>query len=143
MVGRINSKYATMSWTPILYMYRHLSFEELIALYAAADVGLVLPLRDGMNLVAKEYAAVQARGEGILVLSETAGAAKELQQAIIVNPNSKEDVAAALRQALLLPATERMARAEAMGFWLQRHDVEFWAARSSTGCARRRPSPVG
>ncbi len=126
-VGRVNSKHGTLQWSPIWYLYRHLTFPELIALYAAADVALVLPLRDGMNLVAKEYLAAQENGRGVLVLSETAGAAKELQQAVIVNPNDREEVAAAVRGALDMPEAERRARNETMRAWLRAHDVTCWA----------------
>lgn len=128
-VGRINSKHGTLNWTPIWYLYRSLTFPELIALYAAADVALVTPLRDGMNLVAKEYLAVSQPGDGVLVLSETAGAAKELQQAVIVNPNSREEVAEALHRALTMPESERRSRNTLMRGWLASHDVVCWAER--------------
>jgi trehalose 6-phosphate synthase/phosphatase len=129
LVGNINSKYATLAWAPVRYMYRNVPFPELITLYAAANVGLVLPLRDGMNLVAKEYVAAQRRAGGVLVLSDTAGAAKELRQAVIVNPNSREDVAAAIQRALTMPEGERLARCAAMSEWLASHDVRWWAGR--------------
>lgn len=128
-VGNLNSKYADLQWEPIRYMYRNMPFHELIALYAAADVALVLPLRDGMNLVVKEYIAAQRCGGGVLVLSDTAGAAKELRQAVIVNPNSREDVADALYRALTMPEAERQARCAAMSEWLAEHDVRWWAGR--------------
>lgn len=128
-VGNLNSKYADLQWEPIRYMYRNMPFHELIALYAAADVALVLPLRDGMNLVVKEYIAAQRCGGGALVLSDTAGAAKELRQAIIVNPNSREEVADALYRALTMPEEERQARCAAMSEWLAEHDVRWWAGR--------------
>lgn len=131
-VGHINSKYADLEWAPIRYLYRSLPFPELITLYAAADVALVLPLRDGMNLVAKEYVAVQGARDGVLVLSETAGAAKELRQAIIVNPNSRESVAASLHAALSMQDEERRERMTAMSEWLARHDVRRWADRFLT-----------
>jgi trehalose 6-phosphate synthase/phosphatase len=127
-VGNLNSKYASLAWQPIRYMYRNVPFHELVALYAEADVALVLPLRDGMNLVAKEYIAAQRSG-GVLVLSETAGAAKELRQALVVNPNSREDVADALHRALTMPEEERLARRAAMGEWLAARDVRWWAGR--------------
>jgi trehalose 6-phosphate synthase/phosphatase len=129
LVGHINSKYADLEWAPVRYMYRSIPFPELVSLYAAADVGLVLPLRDGMNLVAKEYVAAQGARGGVLVLSETAGAAKELRQAIVVNPNSREEVAAALHSALSLEEPERRRRGAEMGRWLAEHDVKCWADR--------------
>jgi trehalose 6-phosphate synthase/phosphatase len=128
-VGNINSKHANLAWAPIRYMYRNVPFPELVAMYAVADVALVLPLRDGMNLVAKEYVAAQRCGGGVLVLSETAGAAKELRQALIVNPNSREDVADALHRALTMPEEERHARCAAMSEWLAERDVRWWAGR--------------
>jgi trehalose 6-phosphate synthase/phosphatase len=134
-VGHINSKYADLEWAPIRYLYRSLPFPELITLYVAADVALVLPLRDGMNLVAKEYVAAQSARGGVLVLSETAGAAKELRQAIIVNPNSREEVAAALHSALSMQDDERQERMKAMSEWLARHDIRHWADRFLTRLA--------
>jgi trehalose 6-phosphate synthase/phosphatase len=128
-VGNLNSKYADLAWEPIRYMYRNVPFPELLALYAAADVALILPLRDGMNLVVKEYVAAQRCRGGVLVLSDTAGAAKELREAIIVNPNSREEVAAAIHQALTMPEGERLARCAAMSEWLATHDVRWWAGR--------------
>ncbi len=128
-VGNINSKYADLTWAPVRYMYRNVPFPELVTLYALADVALVLPLRDGMNLVAKEYIAAQQCGGGVLVLSETAGAAKELRQAVIVNPNSREEVADALRRALTMPDDERLARYAALSDWLAERDVHWWAGR--------------
>jgi trehalose 6-phosphate synthase/phosphatase len=129
IVGRINSRYASLDWMPIWYMYRNLAFDEMVALYAAADVGLVLPLRDGMNLVAKEYLASKLDDKGMLVLSETAGAAKELQQALIANPNSREEVAGAIAAALTMPEEEQITRTGAMRAWLKDHDVANWAGR--------------
>ncbi|MBI4234017.1 MAG: bifunctional alpha,alpha-trehalose-phosphate synthase (UDP-forming)/trehalose-phosphatase [Chloroflexi bacterium] len=128
-VGQINSQYGTIEWTPIQYIYRSLSFHELAALYCGADVALITPLRDGMNLIAKEYVASRTDGAGILILSEAAGAAKELPEAIVVNPNSKEEVAEALHRALLMPLREQKSRNRAMRSRLERHDVRRWAER--------------
>jgi trehalose 6-phosphate synthase/phosphatase len=128
-VGNINSKYADLTWAPVRYMYRNVPFPELVTLYALADVALVLPLRDGMNLVAKEYIAAQRCGGGMLVLSETAGAAKELRHAVIVNPNTREEVADALHRALTMTVDERQTRCAAMSDWLAEHDVRWWAGR--------------
>jgi trehalose 6-phosphate synthase/phosphatase len=91
-VGRINSKYGSFEWHPVLYLFQSLTFAELTAYYSRADVGLVIPSRDGMNLVAKEYLATKKDAAGVLVLSEMAGSAKELQEALLVNPNSKREV---------------------------------------------------
>jgi trehalose 6-phosphate synthase/phosphatase len=84
-IGTVNGRFSTISWQPVIYRYQHLSFKELVALYQAADVALITPLRDGMNLVAKEYVA-SSTGRGVLILSELAGAASELNEAILVNP---------------------------------------------------------
>jgi trehalose 6-phosphate synthase/phosphatase len=126
MVGRINGRFATLHWVPIRYQYTHLSFEELIALYHATDAALVTPLRDGMNLIAKEYIAASTH-TGVLILSEMAGAAKELGEAIIVNPNSREEIAAAIRQALEMPVKEQQRRNEVMQARLRRYDATWWA----------------
>jgi trehalose 6-phosphate synthase/phosphatase len=127
LAGEINSRYGTFEWTPIRYMYRYLDFEELVALYRAADVALITPLRDGMNLVAKEYLAAKEDLHGALVLSEMAGAARELHEALIVNPNSAADVADALRQALEMPEAEQIRRNRLMRARLEQYDVQRWA----------------
>lgn len=128
-VGRINSQYSTLNWTPIRSIYRALPFEELIGLYAAADVAMVTPIRDGMNLIAKEYLAVRNEGSGVLILSEMAGAAKELLEAIIVNPNNVEEIAEAIHTALTMPPDEQTRKNEAMRSRLQSHDLSRWATR--------------
>ncbi len=128
-IGRINSQYSTLNWTPIRSIYRALGFSELIGLYASADVALVTPVRDGMNLIAKEYLAVRNDGSGVLILSELAGAAKELLEAIIINPNNIEEVAEAIHTALMMPSEEQVRRNEAMRCRLQSHDLHKWASR--------------
>ena len=85
-IGTINGKFSTISWQPIIYRYQHLPFHELLALYQVADVALITPLRDGMNLVAKEFVASSVSRTGVLILSELAGAASELNEALLVNP---------------------------------------------------------
>lgn len=127
LVGRINSRYGTFDWMPIRYVYRFLDFEELIALFASADVALVTPLRDGMNLVAKEYIASKSGLRGALVLSETAGAARELLEALVVNPNNPMEVAGALRKALEMADEEQERRVLAMRTRLEDYDVQQWA----------------
>jgi len=128
LVGQINGRFATPEWVPILYMYRSLPFEELVALYSAADLALVTPLRDGMNLVAKEYLACQSRiGKGVLVLSETAGAAAELGEAIIVNPNDIEMIARAIAEGLDLPEESRKAHINFMAERIKRYNIFRWA----------------
>jgi len=126
LVGRINGKYGTVDWTPILYLYRTLTSTSLIALYLIADVALITPLRDGMNLVAKEYVAARSDGKGVLILSEMAGAAKELREAIIINPSNKEEVAEAIKRALEMPEEERIARNRVMQERLRSYDINRW-----------------
>ncbi len=127
LVGKINGKFGTIGWTPITYQYRHLSLFPLSALYGLSDVALVTPLRDGMNLIAKEYVASRTDRTGVLILSEMAGAAKELGEAVIVNPNDREAIAEALREALEMPRDEQERRNAIMQERLRRYDVVRWA----------------
>lgn len=128
LVGQINGTYSTPAWSPVLYLYRSLSQAETVALYADADVGLVVPLRDGMNLVAKEFVACHAKSPGALVLSSMAGAAKELLGAIVVNPLSVEDVAAGLETALMrMTDDEMILRNTAMAKHLDSRNIGQWA----------------
>ena len=126
-VGRINGRFGALDWTPILYQYRQLSFEPLVALYAESDIALVTPLRDGMNLIAKEYIASRAGCGGVLILSEMAGAAKELGEAIVVNPNDRSQIAEAIREALEMPPEEQVRRNQIMQDRIRRYDVTRWA----------------
>jgi trehalose 6-phosphate synthase/phosphatase len=126
-IGRINGTYATVQNSPIHFIHVSVSFAELTALYALAEAALVTPLRDGMNLVAKEYVAAQRDGAGVLILSEFAGAAEELFSALIVNPNDAQGVAACLREALDMPADERRQRMAPMRQRVMRHDAAAWA----------------
>ena len=125
-IGTINGRFSSISWQPIIYRYNHLSFNELVALYQAADVALITPLRDGMNLVAKEYVASSTNGKGVLILSELAGAASELSEAILVNPTDTEDVASAITRALAMPLYEQRNRISLMQRRLQEYDVIKW-----------------
>ncbi len=127
LVGRINGKYGSIGWAPVVYQYRHLPFEPLVALYGISDVSLVTPLRDGMNLVAKEYVATRTAGSGVLILSEMAGAAKELAEAVLVNPNHHGEIAAALTTALTMPHDEQSRRLGIMQARLQQYTVHRWA----------------
>ncbi|MCZ6777269.1 MAG: bifunctional alpha,alpha-trehalose-phosphate synthase (UDP-forming)/trehalose-phosphatase [Ignavibacteria bacterium] len=126
IVGRIVSTYGTMKWTPIRYIYRNLEFPELVALFATSDIALITPLRDGMNLVSKEYLATRNDGKGVLILSEMAGAAKELLEAVIVNPNSKEEIADALARALSMDDEDKIHRNTVMRQRLKTHGVKQW-----------------
>ena len=127
MVGSINGKYGTLGWTPITYTYRSVPFHSLVALYRRADVALVTPLRDGMNLVAKEYLASRTDGRGVLILSETAGAAKELGEALTINVNNEDNFVAALEDALAMSDAEQGERLRVMQRRLRRYDVRRWA----------------
>ncbi|MCC6848166.1 MAG: bifunctional alpha,alpha-trehalose-phosphate synthase (UDP-forming)/trehalose-phosphatase [Deltaproteobacteria bacterium] len=127
LIGRIHGAFATPSWVPVHWMYRGVSHEELLALYRAADVMLVTPLRDGMNLVAKEFCAARIDEDGVLVLSEFAGAASELSDAILVNPFDVEAAATAYHRALTMPALERRARMRALRARVLAYDAERWA----------------
>jgi trehalose 6-phosphate synthase/phosphatase len=127
LVGKINGRFGRVGWTPVVYQYRHVPFSSLVALYSMSDVCLVTPLRDGMNLVAKEYLATRADGSGVLILSEMAGAAKELPEAIIVNPNNRAEIAAALKDALEVSIEEQQKRNRLMQRRLRRYDVSHWA----------------
>ncbi len=128
LVGRINGIYGDVGWTPIIYQYKYLPFSTLCALYSVADVCLVTPLRDGMNLVAKEYLASRPKnGTGVLVLSELAGASKELGEALIVNPYDINEIADALKKALEMPLDEQITRNEIMKKRLARYNVHRWA----------------
>ena len=127
LVGKINGKFGTVGWTPILYQYRNLAFAPLAALYDVSDVALVTPLRDGMNLVAKEYVASRRDGTGVLVISEMAGAAKELGEAVIVNPHSTAEIARGLKDALEMPREEQQRRNGILQNRLRRYDVTHWA----------------
>lgn len=127
LVGRINGKFGSIEWTPILYHYKFIEFNKLIALYNVSDVALVTPLRDGMNLIAKEYLATKTDGKGVLILSEMAGASKEVREALIINPNDVGEIAAALKDAIEMPEDEQIRRNRIMQSRLRRHDVIQWA----------------
>jgi trehalose 6-phosphate synthase/phosphatase len=126
-VGRINGKYGSIGWMPVAYQFRYVPFIPLVALYTLSDVALVTPLRDGMNLVAKEYIASRTTGSGVLILSEMAGAAKELSEAVLVNPNHGGEIAAAIVTALAIPPEEQARRLRIMQARLQRYTVYRWA----------------
>lgn len=128
LVGMINGKYSTINWNPVWYFYRALPFENLIDLYISSEVALLTPIRDGMNLVAKEYVAAKIDKKGVLILSEMAGAAQEMSEAIIINPNSNEEIADALHDALVMPENEQIKSMRIMQQRLKRYNVENWAA---------------
>jgi len=125
-VGRINGAYGSLTWRPVVYQYQSLRFPEMVALYNLSDVGLITPIRDGMNLVAKEYLACQSVNPGVLILSEMAGAAAELSEAILINPTDTTELADAIAKALDMPLPERRAVLERMKKRLQTYDVFAW-----------------
>lgn len=126
--GRINGQYADFDWTPIRYLNKGFSRKILAGFYRLSHVGLVTPLRDGMNLVAKEYVAAQSEADpGVLILSRFAGAAEELDGALLVNPYDWEDMAQALDRALTMPLGERQYRWRQMFDQIQEFDVFRWA----------------
>ena len=127
LVGEVNGAYSTVGRPPIHYLYQSVELDELVALYLAADVMLVTPLRDGMNLVAKEFVSCRIDAGGALVLSEFAGAAEELRDAILVNPHDLDGVKQAIRHTVDLDPTERTARMRRMRRVVRRHDVHAWA----------------
>jgi trehalose 6-phosphate synthase len=126
-VGRINGEYARVGHPAVHYLHQALPREELAAFFVAADVMLVTPLRDGMNLVAKEYVACRHDDGGVLVLSEFAGAANELKEAILVNPHDTDGVKNALHVALTFPREEGAKRMRALRRQVLAHDVDRWA----------------
>jgi trehalose 6-phosphate synthase/phosphatase len=127
MVGRIVGAYGNVHWTPLIYQYRNLSFDEIVVLYRACDVALITPLRDGMNLVAKEFVASRPDQTGVLILSEMAGAAKEMGEALIINPFHSDDFARTLEQALTMPVEDQIRRNQVLQDRLRRYDVNRWA----------------
>ncbi len=129
LAGRINAQHGTPLSSPLQVLYRSVTFEQLVGLYRAADVMLVTPLRDGMNLVAKEYVASRVDDDGVLVLSELAGAAAELREALQVNPYDLEATADTLRRALEMAPAERESRMRALRGHVRSFDVHRWAQR--------------
>ncbi len=140
LVGRINGAYGTVDRVPIHYLYRSFNMRQLTALYLAADVQLVTPVRDGMNLVAKEFCASRTDGDGVLVLSEFAGAAAELGEAVQVNPYDVDGMADALQAALEMPEPERRARMEVMRRQVRQQDVHWWV-RAFLTALEEKPAP--
>lgn len=124
-ISTINGRFSTLHWQPIIYRYNHLDFEELCALYQAADVALITPLRDGMNLVSKEYIA-SCIDKGVLILSELTGAASELNEAVLVNPTDTDEVAEAIYRALTMPLVEQRSRLSYMQRRIAEYDVQKW-----------------
>ncbi|HKL02405.1 MAG TPA: bifunctional alpha,alpha-trehalose-phosphate synthase (UDP-forming)/trehalose-phosphatase, partial [Cryomorphaceae bacterium] len=126
LVGKINSKYGRMSWTPIHYFYRSYPFRALGAFYRMCDIAMITPLRDGMNLVCKEYVASRENNDGVLILSEMAGASKELSDAILVNPTDQNQLVAAINRALKMEPDEQKRHMKAMKKTIATYDIFNW-----------------
>ncbi|MDD4639017.1 MAG: bifunctional alpha,alpha-trehalose-phosphate synthase (UDP-forming)/trehalose-phosphatase, partial [Bacteroidales bacterium] len=126
-IGSMNGKYSTIHWTPIYYFYYGFQFEELVALYHIADIALVSPLRDGMNLVAKEYVAAKRDSPGVLVLSEMAGASAQLSDALTINPNDVNQISESLRSAMEMPVEQQLISMQRMRESVAFHTVNRWA----------------
>ncbi|HLU90356.1 MAG TPA: bifunctional alpha,alpha-trehalose-phosphate synthase (UDP-forming)/trehalose-phosphatase, partial [Cyclobacteriaceae bacterium] len=126
LVGKINSDFSTFNWVPVHYFYRSFPFEELSAFYSMSDIALVTPLRDGMNLVCKEFVASKTDQKGVLILSEMAGASKELQEAVLVNPNDMDSVVEAIKEALYMKEEEQRSRIRSMQETIKRYDIFQW-----------------
>jgi trehalose 6-phosphate synthase/phosphatase len=147
-VGRVNGRFSAGGWSPVRYIARPVPREDLFAMYRQADIALVTPLRDGMNLVAKEYVASQVEDSGVLILSEMAGAAEELQEALIVNPFHGDAVVEAIQRAMSMPEQERRARMSALRARVRSKDVYVWVdeflteAERAAARSRERPSPA-
>lgn len=126
-VSRINGMFATVDWTPISYQFRNLPFEQLVALYVKADVALLTPLRDGMNLVAKEFVTTKQQQPGVLILSEMTGAVDEMPEAIRINPNDQAAIVDAMKLALRMPKKQQLQRLQSMQRRIKQYTVQRWA----------------
>lgn len=126
-IGNLNSRIGTINWQPIIYQYNSLSFDELVAMYTASDLALITPLRDGMNLVAKEFVASRKDQKGVLVLSEMAGASRELTESLTINPNDIEEIATKIKAGLEMPLKEQSQRIQKMQEVISEYDVTVWA----------------
>jgi glucosylglycerol-phosphate synthase len=143
-VGRINGQFAQVGWTPVQFFFRALPFEELVAYYTIADVMWITPLRDGLNLVAKEYIATQGltQGSGVLVLSEFAGAAAELRGAILANPHHPQDLADTCYYALAISRSDARNRLSEAFEVVCRYDIEYWGREFINEVERRRAAKL-
>lgn len=141
VAGEINGRFADYDWAPIRYLNKGFARSTILGFLSAAEVALVTPLRDGMNLVAKEFVAAQdPESPGVLVLSELAGAARELDAAVLVNPHDVDDIADGIERALSMPVPERRERWRAMMGVLRRNDIHRWRKRFMDSLGSREPS---
>ncbi|MRT92723.1 bifunctional alpha,alpha-trehalose-phosphate synthase (UDP-forming)/trehalose-phosphatase [Ancylomarina sp. 16SWW S1-10-2] len=128
LVGKVNGQFGNINYTPVWYFYRSMPFESLIELYSSCDVCLVTPVRDGMNLVAKEYVASRTNHTGVIILSEMAGVVKEMGEALIINPNNTNEIADSIQQALTMSLEEQRERMVFLQDRIKRYDVFKWAS---------------
>jgi trehalose 6-phosphate synthase/phosphatase len=142
LVGRVVGRFSSEGWVPIRYLYTQFGAEELVSYYQAADIALLTPLRDGMNLVAKEYIASRNTDEGVLILSEFAGAAEELKEALLVNPYDMDAIAASLKQALTMGAAERSQRMGALRARVHGNNLDHWS-RTFLGALEHQHNTLG
>jgi trehalose-6-phosphate synthase len=127
LVGHVVGRFSSEGWVPLRYLYTQFGAEELVAYYRAADVALLTPLRDGMNLVAKEFVASRVRDDGVLILSEFAGAAEELTESLLVNPYNADEIAEQLRRAVEMEPAEQSVRMRAMRNKVEANNLERWS----------------
>ncbi|MEM7192735.1 MAG: trehalose-6-phosphate synthase [Pseudomonadota bacterium] len=143
LVGRINGSFGTLNWQPVIYLHRGVPQHILVRLFRRSDVGLVTPLQDGMNLVAKEYIAAQAAQDpGVLVLSRFAGAAEQLREALLINPHDIQETARALDRALTMPRQERWARHNRLWQRIETYDLFNWRDSFIQSFAESDTNPV-
>ncbi|MCY1634819.1 bifunctional alpha,alpha-trehalose-phosphate synthase (UDP-forming)/trehalose-phosphatase [Marinifilum sp. D737] len=128
LVGNVNGRFGSINYTPVWYFYRSMPFESLIELYSSCDVALVTPVRDGMNLVAKEYVASRTNRTGVIILSEMAGVSKEMGEALMINPNNTGEIAHSIYQALTMPLEEQRERMIYLQDRIKRYDVFKWSS---------------
>jgi trehalose 6-phosphate synthase/phosphatase len=140
LVGRVVGRFSSAGWVPIRYLYTQFGAEELVSYYQAADVALLTPLRDGMNLVAKEYIASRNTDHGVLILSEFAGAAEELKEALLVNPYDMDAIASRLKQALTMEEAERRIRMSALRARVHGNNLDRWS-RNFLGALEQHNTP--
>ncbi len=126
LVGRINGQFGDFTWSPIIYLYRTFTQAQLVELYSLSDIALITPLKDGMNLIAKEYLAARVDNKGVLILSKNAGAAKELSGSIIIDPNSIDSIAKGIQQAVDMDGAEQKQRMQMMQQILKQNNVARW-----------------
>jgi alpha,alpha-trehalose-phosphate synthase [UDP-forming] len=129
LVGRVVGRFSSEGWVPVRYFYDRFGAEELVSYYRCADIGLLTPLRDGMNVVAKEFVASRAENDGVLILSEFAGAADELTEALLVNPYDADQIADCLKRAVEMSAAEKAARMSALRAKIHENNLEYWSGK--------------